>query len=103
MKRFNFEDVFMYLDPPYVLGTRTAKQYEHEMEDADHEELLKFISSSKAKIIISGYESDMYNDYLGSWNKAHFNSCAEMGAIRNEVIWFNFNVKSEPEQLKLII
>jgi DNA adenine methylase len=30
IQRFNYDNVFMYLDPPYVLGTRTAKQYKHE-------------------------------------------------------------------------
>ena len=41
IKRFNYENVFMYIDPPYLLGTRAGKQYAHEMTDADHEELLK--------------------------------------------------------------
>ena len=27
IQRFNFQNVFMYLDPPYLFGTRTAKQY----------------------------------------------------------------------------
>ena len=61
IERFDYENVFIYLDPPYLLGTRTAKQYMHEMKDEDHEELLKLILKSKAKIMISGYESDMYS------------------------------------------
>lgn len=43
IERFNCENVFMYLDPPYVLKTRNSKQYKHEMEDIDHEALLKTI------------------------------------------------------------
>ncbi len=70
--------------------TRSQKQYKHEMTDLDHEELLKIVLQSKAKIMISGYESDMYNDYLRSWQKKTFNSCAEYGGIRKEVIWMNF-------------
>ena len=35
IERFNCENVFMYLDPPYVLKTRNSKQYKHEMEDID--------------------------------------------------------------------
>lgn len=90
IKRFNREGVFMYIDPPYLLGTRTGKQYMHEMTDHDHEELLKDLLQSKAKIMISGYESEMYNDYLKDWNKCTFNSCAEHGKPRKEVIWMNY-------------
>ena len=90
IKRFNREGVFMYIDPPYLLGTRTGKQYMHEMTDHDHEELLEELLQSKAKIMISGYESDMYNDYLKDWNKCTFNSCAEHGKPRKEVIWMNY-------------
>lgn len=82
----------MYLDPPYLLGTRNGKQYAHEMTDAEHETMLKIVLSSKAKIIISGYESDMYNDYLQSWNKCVFDSCAEYGKPRKEVVWMNYQI-----------
>ncbi len=90
IKRFNYENVFMYIDPPYLLGTRTGKQYKHEMTDVDHEELLKTLLQSKAKAMISGYESDMYNDYLQEWSKVTFNSCAEQGKPRTEVVWMNY-------------
>ena len=91
IKRFNHDGVFMYIDPPYLLGTRAGKQYKHEMTDADHEEMLKEILQSKAKIMISGYESDMYNDYLKDWNKKTFDSCAEHGKPRKEVVWMNYS------------
>ena len=39
------------------------------------------------------YESDMYNDYLNTWNKSCFNSCAEYGKRRKEVIWMNYSDK----------
>lgn len=91
IKRFDYPDVFMYLDPPYILGSRTGKQYMHEMTDADHEELLKTILLSKAKIMISGYETEMYNDYLKDWRKETFSSCAEHGKPRTEVVWMNYS------------
>lgn len=92
INRFNYKNVFMYLDPPYVLGTRTAKQYKCEMSDSDHEELLKAIIKSKAKIMISGYESDMYNDYLIGWKKKSFDAKAEYGLKRVETIWMNYSI-----------
>lgn len=90
IERFNYSNVFMYIDPPYVLSTRAGKQYKHEMTDADHEKLLKALLQSKAKIMISGYESEMYNDYLCDWNKKYFKSCAEHGKARMEAVWTNY-------------
>lgn len=90
IERFNYENVFMYLDPPYILSTRTGKQYKHEMTDAGHEDLLKILLDSKAKIMISGYESDLYNEYLSSWHKEYFQSCAEHNGVRQEVVWMNY-------------
>lgn len=90
IERFNYSQVFMYLDPPYMLGTRSGKQYMHEMTDAEHEELLLMITQSRAKIMISGYETDMYNDYLSGWEKRQFSSCAEHGKPRVETVWMNY-------------
>ena len=98
IKRFNHSDVFIYIDPPYLLNTRSGrqKQYRHEMTDADHEELIKTILRSKAKIMISGYESEMYNDYLGGWHKEFFQSCARYNnGNRTEVIWMNYGYYSQ--------
>ena len=90
IERFNYSNVFMYIDPPYVLGTRTGKQYKHEMSDADHEELLKLLLQSRAKIMLSGYESGLYNNYLIGWEKKQFFSCAEHGKPRIETVWMNY-------------
>ena len=85
----------MYIDPPYLLGTRAGKQYMHEMTDSAHEEMLKKLLCSRAKIMISSYESDMYNDYLKDWNKYVFDSCAEHGKTRKEVVWINYRYEQQ--------
>lgn len=90
IQRFNYANVFMYLDPPYVLSARTGKQYKHEMEAPEHEELLRVIVKSNAKIMISGYDTELYNDYLHDWRKEKFSSCAEQGKPRTEVVWMNY-------------
>ena len=90
IKRFDYPNVFIYLDPPYVLGTRTRKQYNHEMSDEEHVRLLETILQSKAKIMISGYHSDLYESYLGKWNSMDFNATAEHGLKRTEVLWMNY-------------
>ncbi len=84
IEQYNHSNVFMYLDPPYVLNTRqrNRKLYKHEMTNKDHEDLLTAILESKAKVMISGYESDLYNEYLRGWKKRYFTSCAEHGSKR---------------------
>lgn len=95
IQRFNYPNVFMYIDPPYLLGLRNRKQYRHEITDTDHEELLQTSLQSRAKIMISGYESEMYNDYLQGWHKEYFTSCAEQGKPRQEVVWMNYEYHAQ--------
>ena len=90
INRFNHEGVFMYLDPPYLLGTRCGKQYKFEMPDAEHEAMLNELLQSKAKIMISGYDSEMYNECLKDWVRVEMRSCAEHGKPRKEVVWMNY-------------
>ncbi len=90
IERFNYSNVFQYWDPPYVWSTRNKKQYKYEMSDSDHEELLKKALQSKSKIMISGYELDLYNDYLKGWQKEYFKSSAEYSGTRQEVVWMNY-------------
>lgn len=100
IRRFNCGKVFMYLDPPYVISSRKRgkKQYRKEMTDEDHEKMLKELVNSKAKIMISGYETEMYNDYLHNWAKSTFDSWTERGKPTKEIVWMNYQVN---EQLEL--
>ena len=53
------------------------------------------VVKSNAKIMISGYDSDLYNDYLSSWTKFQFNSCAEQGKSRIETVWCNYETYNQ--------
>lgn len=100
INRFWYPNVFIYLDPPYLLSTRTAKQYKHEMTDQNHIELLELILKFPGKVIISGYENDLYNNMLKDWYKENTTGYAEYnGADRNEVLWMNY--KPAKQQLNL--
>lgn len=91
IRKFDHPGVFIYIDPPYLLDTRKGKQYKHEMTDQDHEELLGTILQSQSRIMISGYESELYDRYLSGWKKEYFSSCAESGKPRQEVVWMNYD------------
>lgn len=91
IERYNSPDVLMYLDPPYVRSTRkSGKLYRYEMDDEQQMQLLKLITESKAKIIISGYDSDLYSTALQGWYKDSVYSQTTSTALAQEVIWQNF-------------
>lgn len=85
---YDTEYALMYLDPPYLLDTRTARRgYRHELEDRDHENLLKLILRSESMFVISGYDSELYNDTLTGWTKRSIHARSEKNKPRVEVIW----------------
>lgn len=90
IRAFNHENVLIYLDPPYVLSTRTRKQYCFEMSDQDHEELLKTVISSRAKVMLSGYDCELYENYLKGWRKIQIPARAQNSLPRVETLWMNF-------------
>lgn len=80
IKRYDTEDVFIY---------------------ADHEELLNVLVKHQGKILLSGYNNDMYNDILQGWNKVQKHTRAEGGRARTETLWMNYEV--ENGQISLIM
>ena len=56
-----------YLDPPYLHETRaTTGEYEHEMTADQHGELLEAIGSINGRFMLSGYHSDLYDDWASA-------------------------------------
>lgn len=100
ISRYNTSDVFMYVDPPYLTDTRKPNLYNYEMTDVDHEELLRLLINHPGKIILSGYENDMYNDYLVGWHKEQKRTQAEAGNIRTETLWMNY--EPQGKQISMI-
>lgn len=90
IRRYNTSDVFMYVDPPYLHGTRKNYLYRYEMDDAEHIELLKLVTKHPGKVLISGYDNDLYNSMLAGWKKVHKKTQAEAGIQRTETLWMNY-------------
>lgn len=87
IKRFNYKNVLIYADPPYVLSTRTGKNYNHEMTDEDHIALLETLINHKGPVILSGYKNPIYDEYLKDWEQFSIDTTAEKGLKRVETIW----------------
>lgn len=91
IERFNSPDVLMYLDPPYLRSTRrSGALYVHEMTEKDQSRLLDAIIGSKAYIILSGYDNDLYNQALRGWHKDSIMVTTTSTAAATEMIWMNY-------------
>lgn len=100
IKSLHGKDTFIYVDPPYLQSTRKKYLYNHEMSDEKHIELLKAICESDCKIMISGYDNDLYNEYLKGWHKENKNTTAERSVKRVETIWMNYEIEKQLEFLR---
>ncbi len=90
IKRFNYENVLVYCDPPYMLETRHGKQYRHEMDKEDHEELLEALLRHKGKVILSGYDTRLYDSRLKGWHREETECRSQVGSRKREALWMNF-------------
>lgn len=90
IQRFNYPNVLIYNDPPYVLNTRHGKQYRCEMDDKEHNELLDVLLAHKGPAMISGYESKLYNDRLKRWHREETTCYSQICSKKREILWMNF-------------
>lgn len=98
--RYDSPDVLMYLDPPYVRSTRkSGRLYRHEMDDAGQMEMLELIAKSRAKIILSGYPSQMYDDHLPGWITDTTTTHTTSAEIVTEKIWMNYDMPIEQTRI----
>lgn len=90
IQRYNFDNVLIYADPPYLMSTRRGKQYRHEMDEQDHVELLAALLQHKGPVILSGYGSELYDRTLKGWSRIARRSYNQNADPRTEVLWCNF-------------
>lgn len=88
-----------YVDPPYVLATRsdTSKGYAVELSDDDHAELLTFLRTLKGAVILSGYAHSIYDEALTDWHRVERKHLADGARERTEVLWL-----SRPHNVNLL-
>lgn len=61
IEKYNKENVFIYSDPPYEWSTRTSVRYKVDMDREGHLKFIDACLNSKAKILISGYDCEIYD------------------------------------------
>lgn len=90
IKRYNDPKTLIYCDPPYLQSLRKKNMYACEMDEQQHVELITALKESKSMVILSGYDSEIYNDMLSNWSTDEIQTTAQMGLHRKEKIWMNF-------------
>lgn len=96
MGRFNYPNVLIYLDPPYMPETRHGKQYRCEMYSREsHEELLGAAKKHRGPVLISGYESELYNSLLEGWHREETDNYSQTGSRKKEILWMNYEADSQ--------
>jgi DNA adenine methylase len=87
-----------YVDPPYVLDTRSVKEhYEFELKDDQHVELLDALAGIKGRFLLSGYRCPLYDEWAArhAFRRADFDQPNQMAGGRAkdrriESVWMNY-------------
>ena len=104
LKRFSGPGWLAYCDPPYVSGARKAGGYQHELQDRDHEELIQTLMGYDGAVVLSGYNSKLYEPLLkAKWDKVEIEvTCSAAGRTRASGLQGVGNVKAKQARIECI-
>ena len=87
----------IYCDPPYLASACASRlRYEHVLSDDQHERLLRRCKQLRCYVLISGYWSELYADWLKGWRVVSWPQITRGGTWAQEFLWCNF-----PEPVEL--
>lgn len=95
IERYNTPNVFIYADPPYTHDTRGGARYHVDMDFETHARFIEACIKSEAKILISGYDNEMYERLTDNgFNRIDFNVNTTSGTHKpkqkTESLWKNY-------------
>lgn len=99
IQKYGKKNTTIYCDPTYHRSCRVAKNvYRYEMSDEEHIRFLETVCKSPSDIAISGYENEVYDEYLCDWFKVYdrVKRLSGFGSERQEVLWLSYS----PEEVK---
>jgi DNA adenine methylase len=94
-------DVLLYCDPPYLSTTRSSTNYRTELATVEqHRALADALVGCRASVVLSGYESPLYDELYGGagWARVELsawtgngirNGATKVDGNRTEVLWAN--------------
>lgn len=90
-------DILIYADPPYVPAVLSSRQrYKYQFDTEAHEALLKRLVKLNCYVMISGYDSKLYQRMLPDWKTHTFTvrtRAAKGITTREEIVWMNYDIK----------
>jgi DNA adenine methylase len=97
IRKYNTPNVFHYADPPYEQSTRTSTRYKIDMDRDGHIDFLNAVMESKAKILISGYDCELYDKLSeNGFTKVSFQVKTIDGNFKpktkTEYLYYNYSV-----------
>lgn len=97
IKERSCKEIFTYVDPPYLMNERRngRKYYKKEWSDNDHIDFLHSAKELKSPMMISGYESSLYNEILQTWSKLSIVAATRKGVVK-ECVWLNYDPEKTP-------
>lgn len=96
IKRYDTEDTFHYIDPPYIDSNQG--HYAGYTEDK-YNKHLSILENIEGKFLLSSYPSDILSDYAkrNGWQQIHINrqmSMSKNRKIKTEVLTANYDIQS---------
>ncbi|MFM9881208.1 MAG: DNA adenine methylase [Burkholderiaceae bacterium] len=94
MLMFDGVDALFYVDPPYIESTinfREKQVYSTSFSLNAHEDLLCCLDNLKGRVILSGYEHDLYTKRLsGRWHRIDVAHWTQRHTVKTECLWLNY-------------
>ena len=99
-------ETLFYIDPPYVLDTRTKTDAygDYEMSDEDHVGLSEVLNQVEGFVVLSGYDSHLYDSLYSSWTKLSktvAKSSNKASVSATEVLYLNPRTSRQQRQRSL--
>jgi DNA adenine methylase len=100
IRQHDSSGTLFYVDPPYVISTRTGirsrgeaeggwRNYRHNLTDQEHRELVQVLKTCEGMVVLSGYDSELYRDLLPDWRIERKETLADGGRRRTEMLWLS--------------
>lgn len=94
IQRYDTPVALFYVDPPYVLDTRSNhRRYAHEMTDDDHRALAAVLHRVQGMVLLSGYDCPLYQELFGDWRRIEKSTTTNGNNAATESLWISPNAQ----------
>src|SRR5438552_230496 len=96
LARYDGRQTLFYLDPNYIPATRVAGNYDHELSELDHKELVGRLLAIRGMVVLSGYDHPLYKPLKqAGWTRVDFDVPAyssDKRTRRTECLWLSLTI-----------